>query len=421
MTDRIHPDPQRPFYWRFRGSTRPLMGGSSEDNLFQQPEVERELDALLAVGGDYVRCTLSSRDPGNAWPFTADLKLNDAYWGRLDRFLALADERGIVVQVELWDRFDFAREPWLDNPFNPMNNRVYTAAGSGLAESYDLHPGRIDHPFFRSVPDLDGNDLLLSYQHAQVDRLLGLALPRGNLLYCMDNETHVSPLWGRYWSLYIKERAAREGVGACTTEMWDDHDLAGPQHANTLDHPETYDFLDVSQNTHQRRQRHWDHLQAMRRRVVDSGKVRPMNNVKVYGCDGGPHGDTCNAVHAFWRNMIGGCASFRFHRPPTGLGLGGLARRHLRAARAVSDAADVTRCTPRQDLLLDRGEDEAYCCADEGRAAAVFFPDGGSVGLRWDGPRRVRWWDFEAEGWRDGGPRLEAPGDGPAAAVVESA
>ena len=46
----------------------------------------------------------------------------------------------IVVQIELWDRFDFAREPWQDNPFNPKNNDVLTAGGPLLHHSSTLRP-----------------------------------------------------------------------------------------------------------------------------------------------------------------------------------------------------------------------------------------------------------------------------------------
>src|SRR5690606_17099020 len=130
-----------------------------------------------------------------------------------------------------------------------------------------------------------------------------------------------------------------------------------------------------SQNNMQKGQRHWDNLMAQRQRVFDSGVVRPLNNVKVYGADGGPYGSTHDGVSRFWQNVFGGCASTRFHRPPSGLGHSDTALKHVRAARALCDAIDPTRCEPRNDLLPQRAEDAAYCMAAPGEAIALYFPD----------------------------------------------
>ena len=70
--DRIAPYRENPFYWSYRGSPVLLLGGSIEDNLFQIRDLERHLDLLASVGGNYVRCTMSSRDEGDAWPFERD-------------------------------------------------------------------------------------------------------------------------------------------------------------------------------------------------------------------------------------------------------------------------------------------------------------------------------------------------------------
>ena len=120
----MRPYSKNPHYWQYKGEPVLLIGGSVEDNLFQIPDLEAHLDLLASVGGNYVRCTMSSRDEGDAWPFERDQKsgLYDLtqpareYWARFERFLELADERDIVAHFELWDRFDFSRESWQDNP-----------------------------------------------------------------------------------------------------------------------------------------------------------------------------------------------------------------------------------------------------------------------------------------------------------------
>ena len=114
---------------------------------------------------------------------------NAAYYERLDQCLRLAQERDIIVQFEMWDRFDYARDVWERNPFRPVNNSTYTTTTSGLKNHYPNHPGTNETPFFYSVPELKNNELLLRYQHAHVDRILAVSLQYPNVLYCMNNET----------------------------------------------------------------------------------------------------------------------------------------------------------------------------------------------------------------------------------------
>lgn len=412
-TDRIRPYNGNPFYWQYRGRPVLLLGGSREDNLFQIPDVVQHLDLLAAVGGNYVRCTMSSRDEGDVWPFKRDAQTGlydlerpgTEYWARFRRFLDLTAERDIIIQIEMWDRFDFAREPWQVNPYNPKNNVNYTASQSGLKPEITTHPGRRESAFFRTVPALENNAVVLPYQQQQVEKLLSIALPYGHILYCMDNETNESPEWGRYWSETITRRAAQVGVEVYTTEMWDDHDLLGAEHAHTLDHPETYAFIDISQNNHQVNYEHWAKPQEIRRRILASGHVRPMNSVKIYGANTGAYGSTRDAQERFWRNIFGGLASSRFHRPTSGLGLSPIAQAHIRSMRMLTAEFDLFAGEPHTDLLSRRSRNEAYCTAQPGVAYAVFFPDGGDVDLdvsqaaghaltvRWLQVRESRWAD----------------------------
>jgi hypothetical protein len=66
-TDRIRPYEANASYWQFNGRPVLLLGGSDQDNLFNHPKLgpaglEAHLDLLVAVGGNYVRNTMSSRD-----------------------------------------------------------------------------------------------------------------------------------------------------------------------------------------------------------------------------------------------------------------------------------------------------------------------------------------------------------------------
>ncbi len=384
--DRIQPYEKNPFYWQLGGEPVVLLGGSVEDNLFQIDRLEAHLDTLAACGGNYVRCTMSSRDEGDVWPFERnddglyDLeKPGVAYWEKFRTFCELTAERGIVAQLELWDRFDYARDPWQDNPLNPKNNVNYTSEESGLAVEYAQHPSKRENGFFRSVPALENNELLLKYQHAHIDKLLSIALDYGHLLYCMDNETNESPEWGAYWSTYIRRRAGEAGAEIHTTEMWDAHDISSRMHQATWKHPETYSFCDISQNNHSNAVDHWQNMQWFRQQIAESGEIRPINTVKIYGANSGCYGSTRDAQERFWRNIFGGLAATRFHRPAAGLGLNEIAQANIRSMRMVLSEIDIFSCRPAMDLVRHRSWNEAYATARPGSQYAVFFPDGGDV------------------------------------------
>ncbi len=427
----IQPYGENPSYWQFKGKPLLLLGGSDDDNLFQWTgkELIEHLDLIRRTGANYIRNTMSSRDEGNIWPFYRqpdglyDLeRLNDEYFERFDTLLRLAAERTIIVQIELWDRFDFAREPWRNNPYRPANNINYTPEETGLSDEYPNHPGSNENPFFRSIPAHDNNTVLLRYQHAQVNRLLEIALRYSNVLYTMDNESSATPEWGIYWANFIKRKAKEAGVEVCTTEMWDAQDLRDEQHRRTLDHPETYDFVDVSQNNHKEAQAHWDNLQWVRKYI--ESRPRPLNNVKVYGADTASYGTNRDAAERFWRNMLGGTASIRFHRPPAGIGLNEQAQRYIRSARTIADKFDLFRAVPdsASRLLSNREPDEAYLSFIPNEQYAVYFPDGGDVQLDLSGAQgtfSARWFNINAGDWfrtdtiKGGGYiRLNAPQSG---------
>jgi len=218
----------------------------------------------------------------------------------------------------------------------------------------------------------------LKYQEKFVDKLLEETLPYGHILYCMDNETAVTASWGEYWSTYIKKKASEAGRVVETTEMWDPWDLSDEKHKATFDHPETYSFCDISQNNHQKRQRHWDNAQKIRTKL---SPIRPINNIKIYGADGGRFGSTRDGLERFWRNIFGGFASARFHRPDSGIGLSKIAQAHLKSMRMITDKMDIFTCKPNNELLSNREENEAYAFVNPGKEYAVYFPKGGSVDL----------------------------------------
>jgi len=412
----LQPWAQNPWYWSYHGVPVLLLGGSDDDNLFQwlEPELIEQLDRLVAAGGNVIRNTMSDRkDKGfEIYPFRQrrdgkyDLdKWNAAYWERFERMLRETARRRIFVQIEVWDRFDFTdaggSDRWWLHPYNPRNNVNYTAEASGFAERYPDHPGTNRQPFFFTTPAQRNNTVVLQYQQRFVEKMLEHTLDYDHVLYCMDNETSGEEVWGRYWAEFIQERAARAGKQVYLTEMWDDWNLRAERHKRTFDHPELYGFVDVSQNNHNRGDEHWDSFLAVRKYL--SAKPRPMNTTKTYGANGNKFGHTDqDGIERFWRHLLAGAASMRFHRPDSGLGLNDKAVAAIRAARKLESLTPLWELTPAMHLLQDRDANEAYVAAQPGRAYAFYLPHGGHVTFVTEadsGPLKIHWINIDTGEW----------------------
>lgn len=405
----IRPWSQNPRYWEFRGQPVLLLGGSKDDNLFQIPDLREHLDEMAEAGANYIRNTMSDRPDKDfeVYPYARrpDGKYNldqwnDEYWKRFENMLRLTAERAIVVQIEVWDRFDHARDNWELHPYNPKNNVNYTYQQSGFAEHYPDHPGANRQPFFYATPKQRNNPVVFPYQQRFVDKMLSYSLQHDHVLYCMDNETSGDEAWGAFWAEHIKERAAAAGKRVCVTEMWDAWDLKQEEHRRTLDHPERYDFADVSQNNQKKGQEHWDNFQWVYRYVADH--PRPLNTVKTYGADGGRFGNDRDGLERWWRHVIGGAASARFHRPDAGLGFSPPAAASIRAARKLETRIKLWDVEPANELLSDRSENEAYLAAKPGVCYALYFTNGGEVGLdlrEAQGRFELRWINIQTGEW----------------------
>lgn len=446
---------KNPMYWQYKGKPVLLLGASVDDNLFQIDNLKEHLDLLESVGGNYVRCTMSSRDEGNVKPFVKEdgyfnlNKPNPDYWNRFENLLSLALERDIIVQVELWATYDFYRgeSGWAQNPWNPALNSSYTQKESNLPAEIDYPAQQKNNPFFMTVPALDNDKIVLGFQKKFVDKLMSVAFDYPNVLYCIDNETKARPEWGRYWSDYIRKKAGNDGKSIYVTEMWDNWDPteglipgAVDQHpdlggwyaqytnpemsewakpANTINDPDSYQFVDISNNNAQRGEVHYNTSLFVRNHVLFSGNPRPVNNVKIYGGmmnTLGQDGEYWTGFHKdgeerFWRNIFAGHASARFHRPNYGLGLNHVAQHHIKSMRLLTGEMDFYNHKPANHLLTKREENEAYCLAIEEKEFAVYFTGKGEVGLNAPaGEYEVKWLQIRTSQWSISR-NIELPGE----------
>ncbi len=443
---RIRPWSEDSRYWQYRGQPVLLVGGSREDNLFQIPDLEEQLDLLAAVGGNQIRNTMSDRDEGDAYPYAQladgryDLdQWNEEYWRRFAELMRLAYERDIIVQIEVWDRFDLSDTRgmgnWQRHPYRPANNVNYTEEQSGLGDAYPDHPSADRHPFYHTIPGMEQYrphyDLLRGYQERFVAKMLAHSLPYGNVLYCMNNETSTDPRWGQYWMAFIKVHAAAAGLEVFVTDMFDDG--WRPEQSEKirleLDHPKLYDFIDISQvNSRNFGEDHWRRL----RWVVEQAAVhpRPVTHTKIYSAGETSFGSGTpqDGIERFWRNLLGGSASSRFHRPTAGIGINETAQACIRSVRKVEELVRFWEIEAHEELLGERKENEAYLAADPSGAYVLFFCSGGAVTLNLtggEGDFEGRWIEVATGEWGDelalagGGWReLTAPGDEPWVAVL---
>jgi len=84
------------------------------------------------------------------------------------------------------------------------------------------------------------------------------------------------------------------------------------------------------------------------------------------------------------------------------LGLSDPAKASLLAARKLESLIKLWNLEPANHLLSDREKYEAYLAAKPGHAYALYFTDGGSVGLdlkNSPGPFEVRWLDIATGEW----------------------
>ena len=422
--DRIKPYAKDPRYWQYEGRPVLLLGGTKDDSLFQIPDLKEHLELLVSVGGNYIRNTMSARldHDFEIHPFRRladgryDLEQwNDEYWTRFENLLRWTRERDVIVQIEVWDRFDYTdageANHWQASPYRPKNNVNYTGDETGLADRYPTPPWRDKHPFFHTIPGMsqyNGKyDTLRGFQERFVAKMLSYSLDCGNVLYCMNNETSTAPKWGQHWMALIRKTAAQRGVDVYTTDMFDDGWEAerSEKIRQALDHPELYPFIEISQvNSRNFGEDHWRRVLWTVEQVRKN--PRPVNNTKIYG-DGKTKwgsGEPKNGVQRFWRDIIAGCASARFHRDGGGTGLQPISQASLKAARKLESLVKFWDVEPRNDLLDDRAENEAYLAARPGEAYVLYFTDGGSVKLDLggvDGRFELRWIDVGSGEWGD--------------------
>ena len=157
--DRIRPYDKNPNYWQYEGHPVLLVGGSKTDHIFLLDDLATHLEEIAHSGANYVRCVMSQREGKDLKPhlLREDQKFDlnqwsKDYWDRFAECLRICEELRIIVQIEVWDRFDYSREQWTGSAWRPANNINYDGDDTGFSEDYPQPAHRGDHPYFHTLP-----------------------------------------------------------------------------------------------------------------------------------------------------------------------------------------------------------------------------------------------------------------------------
>lgn len=211
---KLQPWSEDPNWWSWDGQTPVLLlGGSSSEALFLEPDFKDEISALRKNGGNYLRCTLRVHTEEQPSPFqlVADSSqfnlsaYNEAYWHRLEEMITYAESIGVAVEIVVWDFAKTTRDAW---PSNPWSSHPAFAAAGGEEENF--LPG--EHPFFQTVPNAMAYQPALApvlrLQEAFVDQLLKTTLRFDNVMYNYSVPTNLHIPWMVYWGQYTEDKAA---------------------------------------------------------------------------------------------------------------------------------------------------------------------------------------------------------------------
>jgi len=136
--------------------------------------------------------------------------------------------------------------------------------------------------------------------------------------------------------------------------------------------------------------------------------------LKVYGADEYPpksnyhkrvwhRWGTQSSIRSFVMNVLGGCASTRFHRNQSnGIGLTGPAQSCIKAMRKLESQVKMWEVTPQNNLLTDYEDSKVFLSADRGRVYALFFLEGGSASVDlkgYEGMFLVKWINVGTAEW----------------------
>ncbi len=248
---------------------------------------------------------------------------DEAYFEAYRDFFALAAERDIIIQLEIWDRPGLSgwhESRWPAHPMNPDHNVNYGAdvlpTGSDLREGDIVFGKRLFYTTVRGErPEL------FALQQAYVQKLLDETKPFGNVIYCIENEGCGGIEWEAYWAKFIRDAVPDAVITGMPLDA-DEHSWRSyfdSPHFNCLDGGGTglrYAMLDTvggdaSFKTTRERLR-YDRIALVRETMAKyyllmeayPEKIRPVYVSNNFG----------KVLDCIWAMFCSGAAGLRYHR-----------------------------------------------------------------------------------------------------------
>lgn len=317
-SDRIQIDPENPRYFSWRGELALPIGATESgpetcetangwlaisSGFDWQPDLEN----MLAHGGNFARIMpYFPNQPIQPWATAEDgrydlSRINEAWVQRLEDYLAWTESHGVVVLLEVFDNWSFVNDredAWTDNPWNPNNNLNY-----GTDEVSD-HTERADAAIYRALTDNETEVLALLEQY--VAALLDVALPHGNVIYNISNESNAPLAWSEHWAAFIRQYAAERELSVLIGEM--PHTAEPNTGLESIAASASFDYVDAASQTSDDR---FGKLEAAE--VVGTDDVmtallaettKPITIGKVYH----------RSPATLWSKFTNGAAAVRYHR-----------------------------------------------------------------------------------------------------------
>ncbi len=193
--------------WSWDGKTPELLlGASSYEAPFLEKEWKAELNYLKKTGGNYVRVNLpvSQNATGPIIHSTTGISPNQAYWSLLKEYLSFATEKGIAVEIQVWD-------------FN-LPARWDSSGWSSVIDFTEQPYLEGEHPFYRTIPGSIGHQEAFgevkSIQEDFIDMLLSASLEFDNIIYNVQVPNNLLIPWMVHWAKYIEAAAKAQGKTA---------------------------------------------------------------------------------------------------------------------------------------------------------------------------------------------------------------
>ncbi len=379
----VCPDTVHAGYWNYNGKTILLLG-LSDQNLFSTENYLQDLTEHSNSGANYIRINLSPDKSNQYTPYLKeeglyDLdKWNPEFWARFDTMLNESEERGVIVQLELWNSEAFEAEGWDKNPYNPKNNA-------------NLYGFSDPNEFFNNTPDQNINIRLLAYQQKWIDKILSYTLDRPNVIYSVDNGMEISSTWYLFWMQYMHRYASEQDKHIFISKPWKIKDLHHVLYDISVENPE-FGYFDISSNNSNNLNTLQENILSFRTKTLKPANSLFQKDMILNDSSGSTE------ISGFVINVLSGVASVSFSTPST------KKTNVIRSIRMMQEETDFFNMSPCKKSSFDNHGKQVFCQTIPCKEYIVYFQDKTSANIPSGicyGSYTLKWLDVLNADWHN--------------------